>query len=205
MICVQGCLVTIDAMGCQKAIAEKIIEEDADYVLALKGNQPELFEEVRKAFEIMPIQGVDKQVDSGHGRVEIRICEVLTDLRFVDEAIKWKGLKSVARIDARRTHKINGKEEQEFRYYICSIVDPKKINQAIRLHWGIENKVHWVLDVRFSEDKSRKRIGDMPQNFALITKMAINLIKQHPVKGSIKVKRMKAAWNQQFRQEVLQI
>jgi predicted transposase YbfD/YdcC len=205
LICVEGCLVTIDAMGCQKAIAEKIKEEKADYVLALKGNQPELFEEVKRAFEFMPISEVDQELDQGHGRIEKRICETITDLRFIDESLKWKGIKAVARINAHRTHKIDGKQEQQYRYYISSITNAKQINQAVRMHWAIENKLHWVLDVRFLEDNSRKRNGEMPENFSLITKMAINLIKMHPAKGSIKGKRLKAGWNQTFRQELLQI
>lgn len=205
LICVEGCLVTIDSMGCQKAIAKKIQEEKADYVLALKGNQSGLFEEVKRAFEFMPIDGLDKEVDQGHGRVETRICEVITDLRFIDESTKWEGIKAVARINAQRTHKINGKEEQEYRYYISSITNAININQAVRMHWAIENKLHWVLDVRFLEDQSRKRNGEMPENFSLITKMAINLIKMNPAKGSIKGKRLKAGWNQTFRQQLLQV
>ena len=205
LISVEGCLITIDAMGCQKGIAKKIIEKEADYVLALKGNQEELFEEVKHAFKIMPINEINEQIDNGHGRVEKRICEVVTDLRFIDESVKWKGMKAVARINAQRTHKINGKIEQEYRYYITSITDAQRLNEAVRMHWAIENNLHWVLDVRFSEDKSRKRNGEMPENFSIITKIVINLIKMHPAKGSIKMKRLKAGWNQSFRQEVLQI
>lgn len=205
LISVQGCLVTIDAMGCQKKIAQKIEANGADYVLSLKANQEELFEEVKKAFEFIPVGQTDEQVNTGHGRVEKRYCEIITDLRFIDESTKWKGIKSIVRIHAQRHHKTNGKQEEEYRYYISSIVDARKINQAVRLHWSIENQLHWVLDVQFAEDRSRKRNGSMPQNFGLITKMALNLIKQNPMKGSIKVKRMKAAWNKQFRQQLLKI
>lgn len=205
LISIKGCLITIDAMGCQKKIAEKIIDNEAHYILSLKANQEELYEEVKKAFKFMPPQQNDEQISTGHGRVEKRYCEIISDLRFIDEAFKWKGIKSIVRIHAKRHHKLNQKEEEEYRYYITSISDAKKINQAVRLHWGIENQLHWVLDVQFSEDRSRKRAGRMPQNFGLITKMAINLIKQNPIKGSIKVKRMKAAWNQTFRQQLLGI
>lgn len=205
LIAVQGCLVTIDAMGCQREIAQKIVDQQADYVLALKANQEELYQEVMHAFTFMPLSATDEQLDKGHGRVERRSCQVISDLRFIDEHIKWPGIKAVARVRAQRYQTLHDKSEVEYRYYICSISDALQINRAVRLHWSIENKLHWVLDVEFGEDLSRKRAGQMPQNFAIITKMAINLIKMNKRKGSIKVKRHKAAWNQTFRQEVLNI
>ena len=205
LIALEGCLVTIDAMGCQREIAQKIVDQQADYILALKANQEELYQEVIHAFTFMPITISDEELDKGHGRVEKRTCQVISDLRFIDEHAKWPGIKAVARIEAQRYQPLHDKHEVEYRYYICSIADAQQINQAVRLHWGIENKLHWVLDVVFREDLSRKRLGQMPQNFAIITKMAINLIKMNKHKGSIKVKRHKAAWNQSFRQELLNI
>lgn len=203
LIFLDGCVVTIDAMGCQKDIAAQIREKKEDYVLALKSNQPELYEEVKRAFQIMPIEASYTSVNSDHGRIEERICEVITDFRFIDEAAKWPGMQAVAKVKARRTHKNSGQTEEQDRYYICSLTKAEKISEAVRAHWGIENSLHWVLDVQFCEDLSRKRKGKMPANFALITKMVINMIKKHPAKGSIKVKRMKAAWNQNFRQQIL--
>lgn len=205
LISIEGCLVTIDAMGCQKEIAEKIIDQGGDYILALKANQESLFEQVKQGFNISAPEQEDKQLDSGHGRVEIRHCQILTDFRFIEQAQEWKGIKAVAKVQAQRHDKLSKKVENQDRYYITSISKADKINQAVRLHWGIENKLHWVLDVNFAEDKSRKRMGNMPENFALITKTVINLVKKHPDKASVKLKRMKAAWNQQFREQVLGI
>lgn len=205
LIAVQGCLVTIDAMGCQREIAKKIVGREADYVLALKANQEELYEEVVHAFDFMPVLATDEQTDKGHGRVEKRTCQVISDLRFIDEHVKWPGIKAIARVHSQRYHPLLDKKEEEDRYYISSISDAARINQAVRSHWAIENNLHWVLDVDFGEDLARKRTGEMPQNFAVITKMAINLIKMNQRKGSIKVKRHKAAWNQSFRQEILRI
>ena len=205
LIAVEGCLVTIDAMRCQCEIAQKIVDQQADYVLALKANHEEFYEEVKHAFSFMPITQTDEQLDKGHGRVERRICQVISDLRFIDEHVKWPDIKAVARIEAHRYHPLLDHSEIEYRYYICFITDAQQINQVVRLHWGIENKLHWVLDVEFREDQSRKRKGQIPQNFALVTKMAINLVKMNERKGSVKAKRQKAAWNQCFRQEILNI
>jgi len=205
MICVKGCTVTIDAMGCQKKIADHIIEEQADYVLALKANQQELFEEVKHAFKIGTPQEVDKQVDAAHGRVESRICELISDLRFVDEAEHWRGIQSVVRITALRSDKTHQSEHSEVRYYISSLSNAKQINQAVRAHWGIENALHWVLDVRFNEDKERKRKGASPYNFSFITKAVLNMIRLDKTKGSIKTKRLKAAWDNNIRERILNL
>lgn len=205
MICIHSCLVTIDAMGCQKEIAAKIIDQQADYVLALKANQEELLEEVKKAFEVMPLQEVEEQLDAGHGRIEKRHCAIISDLRFVDEAAKWKGLNAIVRVKAERLDKTHGTQQVETRYYISSISNAAKINSAIRYHWGIENALHWVLDVRFNEDGERKRKGQAAYNFSFITKTVLNLIRMDQSKGSIKTKRLKAAWNTTFRQQLLNI
>lgn len=205
MICLKGCLVTIDAMGCQKKIAAHIIDEQADYVLALKANQEELLEEVKHAFKIFDAQSIDKQVDAAHGRVESRTCELISDLRFIDEAQHWKGLKSVIRITALRSDKTHQSEQVECRYYISSLTNAEQINQAVRHHWGIENALHWVLDVRFNEDFERKRKGQSPYNFSFITKTVLNLIRLDQAKGSIKTKRLKAAWEIKVRERILKL
>jgi len=205
LICIQGCLVTIDAMGCQKQIAARIIDQQADYVLALKENQEELLEEVKAAFAIMPVQQVEEQLDAGHGRIEKRQCAVISDLRFVDEASKWKNLNAIVRVKAERVDKTHRTQNQETRYYISSITNAQQINTAIRHHWGIENQLHWVLDVRFNEEGERKRKGQAAYNFSFITKTVLNLIRMDPSKGSIKTKRLKAAWNNAFRQQLLKI
>lgn len=203
MLVLHNCVVTIDAMGCQREIVEKIVSKGADYVIALKGNQQELHEEVQHAFTFMDVQGIDKQVDTGHGRVETRICKVITDLSFIDEHIHWTGIKSVVKIEAKRTNKTTGQTSEDTRYYICSIVDAQQINLAVRKHWGIENSLHWILDVRFKEDDEMKRKKASPYNFSFITKTILNLIKLDKSKGSVKTKRLKAAWKTSFREQLL--
>ncbi len=152
-----GFTVTIDAMGTQKAIATKIVEQQADYVLALKDNQPTLLEEVQHAFKHMPMAYSGEEVDAGHGRIEQRHCEVVTDLRFVDEAANWPNLNSIIRLASNRTDKASGKQTTQVRYFISSLTDGKAIAQAIRTHWHIENRLHWILEVQFGEDTQRKR------------------------------------------------
>jgi len=205
MLILKNCIVTIDAMGCQRQIVENIISKEADYVIALKNNQQELYDEVEQAFTFMEPQIIDKQIDAGHGRVETRICKVITDLRFVDESKKWKGIESVAMVEARRVDKKSGSSACETRYYICSIKNAKQINAAVRKHWGIENSLHWILDVRFNEDNEMKRKGSSPYNFSFITKTVINIIRMNKSKGSVKTKRLKAAWDSSFREKLLKI
>jgi predicted transposase YbfD/YdcC len=203
-----GCTITIDAMGTQRAIAQQIIEQEANYVLSLKENQETLLEEVAKAFEIMPVQAIVEQTEADHGRIEQRRVEVLQDLRFVDEAVHWKGLASVARVQSKRLAKAYPGQpgQAQIRYYISSLTDPEAIATAIRTHWHIENKVHWILDVQFGEDAQRKRKGNSAQNFALLEKVALNLLREETsLKRGIKAKRLKAGWDQQYRKKVLQI
>ena len=205
MLVLKDCVVTIDAMGCQREIVEKIISKDADYVISLKSNQQELYEEVKHAFKFMSPQSIDKHLDAGHGRVESRVCKVISDLRFIDQAKQWKGIKSVAMIQAQRMDKKTGLTTNETRYYICSIESAQRINTIVRKHWRIENSLHWILDVRFNEDNEMKRKGASPYNFSFITKTVINFIKLNKSKGSIKTKRLKAAWETRFREELLKI
>jgi len=203
----KGAIVSIDAMGCQKSIAEKIIEEKADYILALKKNQSSLYEEVESRFKNIKSKKVDITIEKSHGRIEERKCEVIENMEFIDEAKKWKGLKTIIKISTKRTEVITSKTSEEQRYYISSTrKDAKEFNKLIRGHWAIENKLHWVLDVQFNEDKSRVRKGNGDENFAIIRHIALNLLKllDRP-KMSMKVKRKNAGWSNHFLQEVLNI
>jgi predicted transposase YbfD/YdcC len=203
-----GCTVTIDAMGTQRAIAKQIIEQEADYVLSLKENQKTLFEEVSKAFDVTPCEAIVEQTEADHGRIESRRVEILQDLRFVDEAVRWEGLASIVRVQSKRQAKAypDQPEQTQRRYYISSLTDKQAIAKAIRTHWHIENKVHWVLDVQFGEDQQRKRQGNSAQNFAILEKVALNLLKEETsLKRGIKAKRLKAGWDQQYRKKVLKI
>ncbi len=205
MLDIEGCIITIDAMGTQKKIAETIIDKQADYILALKGNQGYLKEDVQNTFIRQQPDSTDETVEKGHGRIETRKCEVINKLDFLDEKEQWASLKSLARVTAIR--EINGKESSEKRLYISSVeADAKSFNLFIRQHWGVENSLHWTLDVTFREDAQRKRNGHAANNFALVEKIALNLLKTEGSKNmSIKNKRLVAAWDNQFLLKILQI
>jgi predicted transposase YbfD/YdcC len=140
---------------------------------------------------------VAEQIDCGHGRVERRKCSVIADLGLIEKAAEWASLQALVRIESERYHKATGKTEREIRYYITSLsADAARLNSVIRQHWGIENKLHWVLDVGFGEDLDRKRAGHAAQNFSILNRIALNLLKQEKSSTrGIKGKRLKAAWN----------
>ena len=202
---IEGCIITIDAMGTQKKIAETIIDKQADYILALKGNQEYLKEDVQNTFLRQQPDSADETVEKGHGRIETRKCEVINKLDFLDEKEQWAQLKSLARVTASR--EINGKKTSEIRLYISSVeADAQSFNSFIRQHWGVENPLHWTLDVTFREDAQRKRNGQAANNFALVEKIALNLLKAEESKNmSIKNKRLVAAWDNEFLLKVLRI
>jgi predicted transposase YbfD/YdcC len=195
-----GTVVTIDAIGCQKSIARQIVEKRADYVLAVKENQPGLLADIKDSFRMLAGEMVSVEIDCGHGRVERRSCTVLGDLSLLEAPGEWASLRGLVRIEAERYHKATGKQEREIRYYITSLKpEAVPINTAIRQHWGIENKLHWVLDVGFGEDRSRKRSGHAAQNFSILTRIALNLLKQdQSCKLGIHGKRLQAAWDHSY-------
>jgi predicted transposase YbfD/YdcC len=202
---IEGCIITIDAMGTQKKIAETIIDKQADYILALKGNQGYLKEDVQNTFLRQQPDSIDETVEKGHGRIETRKCEVINKLDFLDEKEQWAGLKSLARVTASR--EINGKKTSEERLYISSVEsDAKSFNSFIRQHWGVENSLHWTLDVTFREDAQRKRNGHAASNYALVEKIALNLLKTEDSRNmSIKSKRLVAAWDNEFLLKILRM
>jgi predicted transposase YbfD/YdcC len=195
-----GTTVTIDAIGCQKQIARQIVEQKADYILAVKENQPSLLADIKDSFKMLEAASVDEQVDCGHGRVETRRCSVLDDLSLLDNPQNWASLQGIVRIEAERYQKATGKLERESRYYITSLMpNAARLNAAIRQHWGIENKLHWVLDVAFGEDLSRKRAGNAAQNFSLLNRIALNLLRQDKSSRlGIHGKRLAAAWDHDY-------
>lgn len=196
----KGCLITIDAMGCQKDIAESIIEKGADYILAVKGNQGFLLDDIKEAFSQHKNIEVHTGLNQGHGRIEKRTCRVIKDTDWICRAGQWKELKSLIEITAERTIKTTGEPQREIRYYISSLLaDAPSFNQHVRSHWGIENGLHWTLDVVFKEDQSQKRAGHAAENFALITRLALNLLKNdNSSKISMKNKRHKAGWDNNY-------
>lgn len=208
LITVKGCTITIDAMGCQQEIAHKIIEEDANYILAVKENQKRLHQDVLDEFRFGKDIQIDVSEDLDHGRIETRKCSVITDFKFIENIEEWVGIKSIIKIESIREFKNSDKPtETASRYYISSLLtSAKKLQRAIRLHWGIENKLHWVLDVAFSEDASRKRTGNASQNFSTLSKIALNLLKKDTLeKQGIKGKRLKAAYDDNYLIKILGI
>jgi predicted transposase YbfD/YdcC len=206
LLALEGCVVTIDAMGCQRAIAAQVQEQGADYVLALKANQPTLHATVVAAFADARAAGPDawlpaeqddtQTLDKGHGRVERRRYTVLSDpalLACLAPTGAWPGLRSVVEVQAERRQ--GGPPTTERRYYLSSLPpDAAVLAAAIRGHWGVENRLHWVLDVQFREDASTVRVGDGAQNFAVLRHLALNLLRQdHTVRGSLATKRFRAA------------
>lgn len=204
---ISGCLITIDAMGCQKGIAKKITEKEADYLLGLKSNQETLYEATSAAFDETPgdLQ-TDIQIEQDHGRKEVRRCRVLpaTVLEKWGLTKGWQELKSLIEIRSERHVTASGALEKETRYYLSSLTGtPAAFNRLVRSHWNIENQLHWSLDVQFGEDGSRKRIRNAAQNFSTIRKIALNLLKATPEKISVQRKRNKAALSDLYREKLL--
>lgn len=203
-----GCIVTIDAMGCNKDIAAKIVDQDADYVLALKQNQANLYDDVKLLFEDLQESGFsayeydhEQTIDKGHGRLEIRDCWAISDpdiLRYLRGAAEWKKLASVVKVQAER--RSAGKSTTVTRYYLSSLAgDASRLLGATRSHWGIENGLHWVLDMAFREDDSRVRKGHGAQNLATLRRIAVGLLKQDKTtKAGIKAKRLRAGWDNDY-------
>lgn len=206
----KGAIVTIDAMGCQRTIAEQIIEQEGDYVLAVKGNQGTLHEAIKKTFEqarAISFENMTYQqhsdVDKGHGRIEKRQCTVLPLMYLHQFKPKWKGLQSIVRIDSERL--IGDRRQVEQRYYVSSLpLNASTLASAIRQHWSIENKLHWVLDVSFKEDSSRMRRDNAAHNLAIMRHLTLNLIKKEPSKMSVPRKRRMAVLHDDFRHQCVQ-
>ncbi|HZL49556.1 MAG TPA: ISAs1 family transposase [Terracidiphilus sp.] len=202
-----GAAVTIDAMGCQRAIAEKIVAKKADYILAVKENQGHLLEEIKDSFQMLTADAVSEEIDCGYGRVEQRRCAVIADLSLLKNPSEWASLQGIVHIQSERFHKATGKTETEIRSCITSLEpDAMRLNCSIRQHWGIENKLHWVLDVGFGEDLDRKRAGHAAQNYSVLNRIALNLLKQdNTSKRGIKGKRLKAGWDNNYLLKLLAI
>ena len=203
-LAIEGAIVTIDAMGCQRDIAQKIIDKKADYVLALKGNQGTLREDVELFAAEQKARGFadskisqDETVDGDHGRIETRKTTVIHDVDWLQKRHNWPGLKAIVMVES--TREIQGKTEQETRFYLTSLVMMAALlGPVIRSHWAIENSLHWVMDMVFRDDECRVRTEHAPANFTTIRHMAHNLIRKAPGKDSLRLKRKVAAWDDDF-------
>ena len=204
MMAIEGAIVTIDAIGCQRDIAAKILAKKADYVLALKGNQGTLREDVElfateqraKGFKDTKVSR-HQTVDGDHGRIETRIYTAIHDVTWLQERHAWPGLKGVVMVES--TREIGDKVERETRFYITSLVWlAYQIGPVVRAHWAVENSLHWIMDMTFRDDECRVRTNHAPANFGTIKHMALNLIHRAPGKDSFRLKRKVAAWDDEF-------
>lgn len=213
VLALKGCIVSIDAMGTQTEIASQVIEQEGDYVLALKDNHKKLHQAVTSLFDdaladpqtLIPYQK-HQSWGKDHGRIEIRQCYVINDpdyLAYLDPEQRWANLSAVVRIVSERH--LGAKHSQEVRHYLTSLPgDPQHLNRIIRTHWSIENQLHWVLDVSFREDDCRIRTGYAPENMTLLRHIALNLLKQEQtVKLGIHNKRLRAAWDDDYLLKIL--
>jgi len=209
LIEIKGCIITIDAMGCQKAIAEQIVAKGADYVLAVKENQRYLHEAIKDyfdtaeaaQFESVPVRFYE-QTDQGHGRYEVRRYWLVNDISTLPDPQAWAGLRGIGMAECERHE--GGRVSCEHRYFITSSVgDVRAFARAVRAHWGVENRLHWRLDVTLREDESRIRRANAPANFNTLRQFALNLLKRARPTGSVKQNQLKAAWDDDFRANVV--
>lgn len=211
LLALEGCLVTIDAMGCQTAIAQAILESGADYLLAVKGNQETLAQDVQEEFQAAQTDGFahlehtyHQTVDKGHGRVEVRECWHTPDVSGLDPQGRWPALSGM--VMCRHTRTVAGETSIETRYYITSRngLTAAQALEAVRSHWGIENCLHWVLDTAFLDDASRLRTDHGPENLETVRHWALNLVRgDKETKGSIQTKRLKAGWDDDYLRKLL--
>ena len=200
-LCLKGCIVTIDAMGCQREIAEKIIVAEADYTLALKANQPKLFEDVQALFQGGGSVQMHKTSNKAHGREEIRRYFVISDIDELNSKHGWPGLKSVGLVKS--TTVINGQATYDERFYLMSYsADPAKFAHAVRSHWSVE-AMHWILDVSSNDDNSRVRKGNGAENLSTVRRIAINMLKRVPGKVSIPQKNIMCSHDPAYLLKVL--
>lgn len=210
-LALEGCVVTIDAMGCQKEIARKIaVDKKSDYALSLKGNHGDLHDDVKLFFDdalACDFKGIShrhfESVEKGHGRIETRRYWTVDEIEWLNGKDEWKGLRTIGMVEARR--EIDGKESVERRWYLSSLANnAEKFARVVRSHWGIENGLHWSLDIAFREDESRIRIGNAAENFAVLRHIVMNLLKQDKTaKIGIKNKRLKAGWDEPYLVRIL--
>lgn len=209
----RGCIVTVDAIGCQKEIAQQLVDQEADYLLTVKSNQPHLYEDIELFFRLSAENNFAqvnwthaRTVNKGHGRIEVRDCWAISgeeSLQFLRDYQEWPQLQSIVRIDSER--RVGEKVSRESRFFISSLPnDAAHLLHVRRRHWAIENELHWVLDIAFREDEARVRLEHGAENLALFRHLALNLLKQNKsAKGGIHAKRMQAAWDEDYLLQIL--
>lgn len=209
---IKGCIITVDALNTQKEIANQIREQGADYVMALKENHPKLhaevagiFEAVREDHNLGGSMSLTESVENNHGRMETRRCWSVEAPEWLTGFAEWRDLRSLILVESKR--EIKGQCATELRYFLSSLFpNAERAGRAVRQHWGVENSLHWVLDVAFNEDDSRVRVGNAPENLALVRKITHNLLQQEKtLKRGVKTKRRKAGWDEAYLLKVLNL
>ena len=203
MLSLQGCTVTVDALNCQREIARQIIDQKGDYVMALKGNQGTLHDDVRTFLDDPETKLLrsESAVDGDHGRIETRTAALSTDITWLEDH-RWPGLAAIGKLV--RVREAADKTTTETVYYLLSAaMTPERFNQVVRSHWAIENRLHWCLDVLMNEDQMRNRAGHSAENLAILRHMALNLLRKESSKGSLRKKFHRAAWSDAFLLKIL--
>ena len=204
MLSLKGTIVTTDALNCQRAIAQQIIDQEGDYVLALKGNQGTLHADVITflADPACVATGTAQNVDADHGRIETRTATVSTDIGWLQELHDWPGLAAIGKVV--RVRETAAKTTTETAYYLLSsALSAERFNEVVRSHWGVENRLHWRLDVVMNEDQDRTRLDNAPQNLAMLRHMAINVMQKDTAKGSLRGKFKRAGWDDRYMSSLL--
>ncbi len=208
MLSLKGALITIDAMGCQKEIAEKIIGKKADYLLAVKKNQKNLFEDIQTIFRAAesgtyPIEFPEREtIEKAHGRMERRIYSLISHPELLGTMNEWKNLSCIGKV--KRICETGSQKTEDTRYFICSkVLDIEEFSDTVRNHWGIENSLHWVLDIVFRDDECRAREKNAAANFVTLKHITLNMLKSIQGKQSIRVRRKLAGWDEEYLYKVL--
>jgi predicted transposase YbfD/YdcC len=199
MLSLKGTIVTADALNCQRAIAQQIVDQGGDYALALKGNQGTLLADVRLHLDdpASNVTTAKPAVDADHGRIETRAATVSTDIGWLQKDHDWPGLKAIGKIV--RIRETPAKTTTETAYYLLSTpLSPDRLNEVVRSHWAVENQLHWRLDVIMNEDQDRTRLGNGPNNLAVLRHLAINVMQKDPTKGSLRGKFKRAGWDDAY-------
>ena len=204
MLALKGTIVTADALNRQRAIAAQIVEQDGDYALALKANQTKMHADVVLIFDdpLTKTVAAKPDVDAGHGRIETRVATVSTDIAWLVKDHQWPGLTAIGKVE--RSREIAGKITHETAYYLLSAtLTPERLNEVVRSHWGVENRLHWRLDVVMNEDQDRSRLGNAPHNLAVLRHMAMNVMQKDGGKVSLRGKIKKAGWDDAYLSRLL--
>ena len=204
MLSLTGTIVTVDALNCQRTIAQQIVDQGGDYALALKGNQATLHDDVRLFLDDPARSGgvTARTVDGDHGRIETRTASVSTDIGWLQETHDWPGLKAIGKVE--RVRETPGKTTREAAYYLLSTaLSGERFLEVVRAHWGVENRLHWRLDVVMNEDQQRARLDNGPNNLAVLRHMALNVVQKETSRGSLRGKLKRAAWDETYLRTLL--